>query len=75
MSDTTQLLGISNAIVDILAHVDPAFIDDIGAVVGAMNWIVVSVAGSLISCKRVNMSPNIQRMKLKQRFACFAPAR
>lgn len=39
MSDSTQLLGISNAIVDILAHVDQAFIDDIGAVTGAMNLI------------------------------------
>ena len=39
MSHSTQLLGISNAIVDILAHVDDAFIDDIGAVRGAMNLI------------------------------------
>ncbi|MBT8100810.1 MAG: adenosine kinase [Gammaproteobacteria bacterium] len=39
MSDSTQLLGISNAIVDILSHVDQSFIDDIGAVTGAMNLI------------------------------------
>ena len=39
MTDTTQLLGISNAIVDILAHVDQDFIDSIGAVTGAMNLI------------------------------------
>jgi len=39
MSDNTHLLGISNAIVDILAHVDPDFIDQIGAVTGAMNLI------------------------------------
>lgn len=39
MSDQTQLLGISNAIVDILAHVEQQFIDDIGAVTGAMNLI------------------------------------
>ncbi len=39
MTDTTQLLGISNAIVDILAHVDQDFIDGIGAVTGAMNLI------------------------------------
>ena len=39
MSDSTQLLGISNAIVDILAHVEQSFIDDIGAVTGAMNLI------------------------------------
>ena len=34
-----QLLGISNAIVDVLAHVDPSFIAEIGATVGAMNLI------------------------------------
>lgn len=39
MSDKTQLLGISNAIVDILAHVDQQFIDDVGAATGAMNLI------------------------------------
>lgn len=39
MPDSTQLLGISNAIVDILAHVEPSFIAGIGAVTGAMNLI------------------------------------
>jgi len=39
MSHSTQLLGISNAIVDILAHVDNAFVADIGAKRGAMNLI------------------------------------
>ena len=39
MNDNTQLLGISNAIVDILAHVENDFIDDIGAQRGAMNLI------------------------------------
>ncbi len=39
MPHTTQILGISNAIVDILAHVDDAFIDGIGATKGAMNLI------------------------------------
>lgn len=39
MSNSKQLLGISNAIVDVLAHIEPSFIDDIGAVVGAMNLI------------------------------------
>ena len=39
MTHSTQLLGISNAIVDILAHVDDAFIEEIGAVRGAMNLI------------------------------------
>ncbi len=39
MANDSQILGISNAIVDILAHVDPEFIDAIGAVPGAMNLI------------------------------------
>ena len=39
MNYDTQLLGISNAIVDILAHVDDDFIADIGAQRGAMNLI------------------------------------
>jgi len=39
MPHSTQILGISNAIVDILAHVDDAFIDAIGATKGAMNLI------------------------------------
>jgi len=39
MTHSTQLLGISNAIVDILAHVDDQFIDEIGAERGAMNLI------------------------------------
>lgn len=39
MTHTSQLLGISNAIVDILAHVDDDFIKEIGAERGAMNLI------------------------------------
>jgi sugar/nucleoside kinase (ribokinase family) len=39
MTYTSQLLGISNAIVDILAHVNNDFIDEIGAERGAMNLI------------------------------------
>ena len=39
MSQQTQLLGISNAIVDILAHVENEFISEIGAERGAMNLI------------------------------------
>ena len=39
MSKQTQLLGISNAIVDILAHVENEFISEIGAERGAMNLI------------------------------------
>ena len=39
MSQSTQLLGISNAIVDILAHVEDEFVAGIGAQRGAMNLI------------------------------------
>ena len=39
MTQDTQLLGISNAIVDVLAHVDAAFLDKIGVVKGAMTLI------------------------------------
>ncbi|MGI9202026.1 MAG: adenosine kinase [Woeseiaceae bacterium] len=39
MTQTTQLLGISNAIVDILAHVEHALIEDMGIVPGSMNLI------------------------------------
>jgi sugar/nucleoside kinase (ribokinase family) len=39
MTQTVQLLGISNAIVDVLAHVDTAFLDTIGAPLGSMTLI------------------------------------
>lgn len=39
MSKATQLLGISNAIVDILAHVDDALITKMGILPGSMNLI------------------------------------
>lgn len=39
MTDDVQLLGISNAIVDVLAHVDDALIEKIGVVPGSMNLI------------------------------------
>jgi sugar/nucleoside kinase (ribokinase family) len=39
MTQTVQLLGISNAIVDVLAHVDQAFLDIIGAPLGSMTLI------------------------------------
>lgn len=39
MTDSIQLLGISNAIVDVLAHVDNAFLDSIGAEPGSMTLI------------------------------------
>lgn len=39
MQDSIKLLGISNAIVDVLAHVDEAFLDKIGAPKGSMTLI------------------------------------
>jgi sugar/nucleoside kinase (ribokinase family) len=39
MTDKVQLLGISNAIVDVLAHVDSDFLDSIGAPPGSMTLI------------------------------------
>lgn len=39
MKYSTQLLGISNAIVDILAHVNDSFVDEIGAAPGSMTLI------------------------------------
>ena len=39
MTNNVDLLGISNAIVDILAHVDDAFLEDIGAPLGSMTLI------------------------------------
>ncbi len=39
MTDNVQLLGISNAIVDVLSHVDGAFLDTIGAEPGSMTLI------------------------------------
>lgn len=39
MSKATQILGISNAIVDVLAHVDYALIEELGIVPGSMNLI------------------------------------
>jgi sugar/nucleoside kinase (ribokinase family) len=39
MTDQVQLLGISNAIVDILAHVGDDIVEEIGVVPGSMNLI------------------------------------
>lgn len=39
MTDTTKIVGISNAIVDVLAHVDDDFISKIGAPPGSMTLI------------------------------------
>ena len=39
MNDTTQLLGISNAIVDVLTHIDDDFLAGIGVTRGAMTLV------------------------------------
>jgi sugar/nucleoside kinase (ribokinase family) len=39
MTESVQLLGISNAIVDVLAHVDKAFLEKVGVPRGAMTLI------------------------------------
>ncbi|MGB5335779.1 MAG: adenosine kinase [Woeseiaceae bacterium] len=39
MSHSVQLLGISNAIVDVLAHVEGSFLAEIGAIPGSMTLI------------------------------------
>ncbi len=39
MTDSVQLLGISNAIGDVLAHVDDEVLENIGAVPGSLNLI------------------------------------
>ena len=39
MTDSIKLLGISNAIVDVLAHVDEEFLEKIGAPRGSMTLI------------------------------------
>jgi sugar/nucleoside kinase (ribokinase family) len=39
MTHSVQLLGISNAIVDVLAHVDEAFLESVGAPIGSMTLI------------------------------------
>ncbi len=49
MTSRTQLIGISNAIVDILAHVDEDFLTDIGAPPGSMTLIDAEQAHELYS--------------------------
>ncbi|MDH5622194.1 MAG: adenosine kinase [Gammaproteobacteria bacterium] len=39
MTHSIQLLGVSNAIVDVLAHVDEAFLESVGAPIGSMTLI------------------------------------
>lgn len=53
MTHSEQLLGISNAIVDVLEHVDQAFLDTVGAPLGSMTLIDEEQAKSLYS----KMSP------------------
>jgi sugar/nucleoside kinase (ribokinase family) len=47
MTDSVQLLGISNAIVDVLAHVDGDFLEKIGAEPGSMTLIDRDQAGKI----------------------------
>lgn len=47
MTEKTQLLGISNAIVDILAHVEPGFLNEIDAEPGSMTLIDASRAAEI----------------------------
>ncbi len=49
MTDSIQLLGISNAIVDVLAHVDSDFLDTIGAPLGSMTLIDETQAHDIYS--------------------------
>lgn len=49
MTHSIQLLGISNAIVDVLAHVDKAFLDSVGAPVGSMTLIDENQAQEIYS--------------------------
>ena len=49
MTNKVQLLGISNAIVDVLAHVDQAFLDAIGAPLGSMTLIDEDKANEIYS--------------------------
>lgn len=49
MTNNSQLIGISNAIVDILTHVDDEFLAKIGAPLGSMTLIDAEQAQSLYS--------------------------
>ena len=49
MTHSVQLLGISNAIVDVLAHVDQSFLDTIGAPLGSMTLIDEKQAQNIYS--------------------------
>ena len=49
MTHSVQLLGISNAIVDVLAHVDQGFLDTVGVPPGSMSLIDEEQARSIYS--------------------------
>ena len=49
MTHSVQLLGISNAIVDVLAHVDEAFLESVGAPIGSMTLIDENHAQAIYS--------------------------
>ncbi len=49
MTDSTRLLGISNAIVDVLAHIDDDFLDKIGAAPGSMTLIDENRAREIVA--------------------------
>ncbi len=49
MTDSVKLLGISNAIVDVLAHVDDDFLDKIDAPLGSMTLIDAARAHDIYS--------------------------
>ena len=53
MNHSVQLLGISNAIVDVLAHIDKKFLEEIGAVPGSMTLVDMDRAQEIYS----NMGP------------------
>ena len=49
MTHSVQLLGISNAIVDVLSHIDDGFLDKIGAVPGSMTLVDLERARDIYS--------------------------
>jgi sugar/nucleoside kinase (ribokinase family) len=57
LSDSVQLLGVSNAIVDVLAQVSHEFIAELGAVPGSMNLIDADQAHAIYD----KMGPTTQR--------------
>ena len=49
MNQTVQLLGISNAIVDVLTHIEDDFLEELGAVAGSMTLIDLQRAREIYS--------------------------